>query len=345
MHSTASRPLRVWLPAVRAGSGSDVYVQRLADGLRRAGHLPVVQWLPRAAELCPWAIKSVKAPSNIDVIHANSWQGFACRRKGVPMIVTEHHFVLDPAFAPYRRKLQSAYHRVLVSRWVRKSMANADAIVAVSHHTAQAIYARLGRSAHVIHNWLEANMYAGSAGYGEVDDPEKQKFRLLFVGNPSRRKGSDVIEPLARRLGDAFDIWCLGGLRHSVAHGPSMSNVHHIARVSPERMPELYQRVDAVLVPARYEAFGYVSLEAMACAKPVVGFDSTGTAEVCRNEQTALLSPVDDLDALCHNCWRLTKEPGLARRLGSAGQARAREHFSEGAAISRYLALYHALLR
>lgn len=50
------------------------------------------------------------------------------------------------------------------------------------------------------------------------------------------------------------------------------------AHVSAQ-MSGVYQSVDAALVPTRYEEFGYVALEAMACGLPVVGFNSSGTSE------------------------------------------------------------------
>ena len=153
------RPLRIWLPAVRAGSGSDVFVQRLAVGLRRAGHDPIVQWFPHCDELMPWRLAKVRAPEGTDLIHAGSWQAFAFKRAGLPLVVTEHHYVEHPSFAPYRSIAQAIYHRLFIRQCLRMSYLRADAVFAVSQHTAQAMTASLGRPVDFIYNWLDTERY------------------------------------------------------------------------------------------------------------------------------------------------------------------------------------------
>ena len=49
----STRPLRIWLPSLRAGSGVDVFATRLAEGLARAGHEPLLQWFEHGYELKP----------------------------------------------------------------------------------------------------------------------------------------------------------------------------------------------------------------------------------------------------------------------------------------------------
>ena len=344
-HKNGDRPLRIWLPVVRAGSGSDVFTIRLEAGLRRAGHDPIVQWFPHRYELMPWRLRHVAPPPNIDVTHANSWQGFAFKRKGIPLIITEHHYVEDPAFAPYRTASQAAYHRLFISRCLRRSYEAADAIVAVSRHTAKAMESKLGVEIPYIYNWVDTNIF-GPASEPTAAAPSYQNrpFRLLFIGNPSIRKGADLLPALANRLGDKFEVRCLGGLRRQHADRESPSNLVQLSPVKPEEMPAVYKSADAALVVSRYEAFGYVALEAMACAKPVVGFEGTGTTEICVHGETALLGPVDDLDTLTSHARRLLNEPLLAERLGQSGYRRAVEAFNETDAIRRYLGTYLRVL-
>ena len=335
------RPLRIWMPCVRVGSGSDVFTMRLEAGLRHAGHDPIVQWFPHRYELMPWALQHVAPPVNTDVIHANSWQGFAFKRKGVPLVVTEHHYVEDPAFAPYRTTAQAAYHRLFVSRCLRRSYKAADAIVAVSQHTAQAVEAKLGIEVPYIYNWVDTRVFGGatessSSTYASRNHP----FRLLFVGNPSVRKGADLLPAVAQRLGEKFEVRCLGGLRREHAGRGAPSNLVRLSPVKPEEMSAIYKSADAALVLSRYEAFGYVALEAMACAKPVVGFEGTGTGEICAHGETALLAPVDDLDTLTAHLGRVASDPRLAARLGQNGYRRAIRNFSATNAIRDYLRIY-----
>lgn len=329
--------MKIWLPTVRAGSGSDVFVERLASGLRDAGHDAVVQWFPRKYEFFPWLLSAQPAPPGTDVVHANSWQGFAFKRPGIPLVVTEHHYVCHPDFMPLRTSLQAAYHWLFIQRFVARSYRAADALVAVSRNTADAMQRDFSGEVNVIPNGVDTELFRPDASRR----PQGQacKLSLLFVGNPAPRKGADLLPALATRLGNSYDILCLGGLRDA-APNIALPNVSVLRTVPPGEMPTLYRSADAILVLARYEAFGYVALEAMACGKPVVGFDSTGTSEICVNEETALLSPVDDLGALASNIARLRDDAALCMRLGMAGRSRAVSGFSMNRFVDAYIVLY-----
>jgi glycosyltransferase involved in cell wall biosynthesis len=315
---------------------------RLAKALERAGHHPHVQWFEHRYELTPWRLKRVAAPVDADLVHAGSWQGFAFHREHLPLVVTEHQYVSHPAFAPYRSVAQAIYHRSFIEFCMRRSYRLADAVVAVSHHTADAMRNDLKRSVDVIPNWVDGETFDVVAS--NVNRDRKTPYRLLFVGNPSRWKGADVLPKLAERLGSSFEILCLGGLRRQFDASRLPRNMMLLPRTEPDRMPEVYRDADAVLIPTRYEAFGYVALEAMASGLPVLGFASSGTAEVTVHGETALLAPVDDIDALAAHARELADNPALAERLGGAGRLRATTLFNESSAVSAYVSLYRRVL-
>lgn len=337
----SERPLRIWLPTVRTGSGADVFVLRLAGALRRAGHQPVLQWFEHRYELMPWRLKLTFAPTDIDVVHAGSWQGFAFHRRGVPLVVTEHQYVSHPAFAPYRSVTQALYHRYFIEFCMRDSYRKADAIVAVSNHVAEAMRKDLKQPVEVIHNWVDCHRF-GSAH--RAYEKKSAPFQLLFVGNPSPWKGAEILPMLAEMLGQRFEILCVGGLRKQIDGDNLPRNLRLLPRTDPNRMPDLYQSVDAALIPTRYEAFGYVALEAMASRLPIIGFSSTGTAEVAVHGETALLAPVDDLAQLVTYACMLADDSALCERLGKAGRQRALKFFDESKAVEAYLSIYRRVL-
>ncbi len=336
---SAHRQLNIWLPAVQTGTGSDVYTLRLADALRSAGHNPTIQFFNRRFEFAPGLLKRIPSPPGTHIIHANSWNAYAFKRAGIPLVVTEHHYINDPAFKPYRTRLQALYHALHVLPCVHRSYAQADAVIAVSQHTALAIKQQHGIKAHWIPNWVDIEVFKPTPIGTRPSGP----MRCLFVGNPSRRKGSDLLPRLAHLLPDDIQIHYLGGLRtQSDSH---TTRLVAVPRQPPELMPSLYQRMDVALVPTRYEAFGYVALEAMACGLPVVGFDSTGTAEICRNGETALLGPVEDLDTLTDNLIRLRDDTRLRSQLGRNGRTHAEANFSAAVTLPAYLDAYARVLR
>jgi glycosyltransferase involved in cell wall biosynthesis len=334
--------MRIWLPTIQAGSGADVFTQRLADAISDAGHTPILQWFDHRYELTPYRLKKIVAPSNIDIVHAGSWQGFAFKRRDIPLVITEHHYVLDPAFRPFKSLAQHLYHRGLINRYMRLSFSAADAITTDSVFTAEVLSSVVGISgSKVIPLWADYNVFVPRTD--SVVTREDSSFRLLFVGNASVRKGADVIQGLARRLGDGFEIRCTAGLRAGRSNA-SCSNVFPLGRLSLDALIHEYQHCDAVLVPSRYEGFGYSALEGMACGKPVVGFRCGAVDEVVMDGETGLLSDIDDMDTLEANCRTLANDRPFTQALGAAGRSRALSTFSEHAGIDAYLSLYGELV-
>jgi len=334
--------LRIWLPSLRAGSGIDVFAMRLADGLARAGHEPLLQWFDHAYELKPWQLRKVLPPEGTDIVHAASWQGFAFKRRGIPLVVTEHQYIRHPRFLPHRGLMQTIYHRGFIDLCIERSYRAADALVAVSEHTAKAMRADIEKPVQMVHNWVDTDIFRPAAQRSPI---EQRPFRLLFVGNPSRWKGADLLPGLAAELGPGFEILCVAGLRKSFHTADWPANMRVVERTDARHMPDIYRGADAALVPTRYEAFGYVAVEAMACGLPVIGFDSTGTAEVCVDGETALLAPMDDTKRLAAHARRLAADTSLVDQLGRAGRKRAVEMFGEARAIASYESLYRQLLK
>ncbi len=50
-------------------------------------------------------------------------------------------------------------------------------------------------------------------------------------------------------------------------------------KVAPERMPELFNCVDVLVLPSRLEGFPLVTIEALACGANAVAADTVSTAE------------------------------------------------------------------
>jgi glycosyltransferase involved in cell wall biosynthesis len=334
--------LSIWLPAIRTGSGADVFTLRLAEGLRRHGHRADIRWFPHQWEFASWMLRGAAIPSDIDVIHASTGLAHAFSGRGVPLLATEHQYVRHPAYLPWRSRKQAIYQSLVTGPAAAASLRRADGLTTVSEHAAAAIFAATGRRADVIHNWVDTDTFS-PAPVREMR--AEDVVRLLFVGNPSRWKGVDIIPELAERLGDGFEIHCMGGLRK--AFPPIFSTCRGVTVLESRpvaEMPAVYRQYDIALVPTRYEAFGYVALEAMASGLPVAGFNTTGTAEVCVHGETAMLVPRDDVAALAE-AIRALRDPRLRSIMGSAGRARALAVFSEPRSIHAYVEKYRSLIR
>jgi glycosyltransferase involved in cell wall biosynthesis len=326
---------QVWLPVIRAGSGSDIFFERLAEGLRDHGIDARLSWFPHWTEACPHVLQLARVPTGTDLIHSNATYAFAFRRPGIPLVATELHYVLDAEYRPFKSRGQHLYHRFVVGAGVARTLRVADAATAISECTADALFRSLGtRVDAVIYPWIDPDLYTPVPDSGSA-----RVFKLFFVGNVSRRKGGDVLPLLADRLGPGFEIRCTGGLRGGEQRHPSITM---LGKLTEDALVDEYRRCNAVLIPSRYEGFGYSALEGMACGKPVVGFASCAIAEVLGPLAGDTLCPVDDIEGLAAICRSLHDDPAFAARMGQAGMRRA-TRFSRKASVEAYLALYGSL--
>ena len=80
---------------------------------------------------------------------------------------------------------------------------------------------------------------------------------------------------------------------------------------------------DVLLNPSITEAFGNVTLEAMACGLPVVAAVATGATNLVRDGETGILVEPCDADGFADALVAYAKDPELRRRHGEAGLADA----------------------
>jgi len=100
----------------------------------------------------------------------------------------------------------------------------------------------------------------------------------------------------------------------------------------------LYGDSTALLFTPLQEHFGLVPLEAMAAARPVLAVNGGGPRETVLHETTGYLLEAEPA-AFAYALASLLTEPGLAKRMGLAGRARAVQHFSRNDLGPRLLAL------
>lgn len=332
--------MKIWFPAVRAGSGSDVYTLRLAEALRRRGVATVLTWLPRWLELAP-ALARVRPPPGTSLIHANSWNAFAFSGRGLPVLATVHLCVHAPELAPYKSIGQRLYHHTLVRRYEQRSFASARAVVAVSDATRRGVVDAFHVNPVVIHNWIDTRVFSPASSPAVAAG---RPFRLLFAGNRTRRKGWDILAPLMARLGAGFELVVACGLRSDAAARELPPRARSLGVIREEAaMARAYRDCDAVIMPSRLEGFGYVAVEAMACGKPVIAFDNSSLPEIVADGKTGFLLRTDDVEGLAGACRRLAADRDLLGAMGRAARSAALEKFSEDAALTRYLDLYARL--
>jgi glycosyltransferase involved in cell wall biosynthesis len=102
----------------------------------------------------------------------------------------------------------------------------------------------------------------------------------------------------------------------------------------------VHKAFDLFVMSSVTEGLGTSLLDAMACAKPVVATTAGGIPEVVVDGETGLLVPPRDHHALADAIVRLLNDAGLRQRLGAAGLARVRGHFTAERMVHETLRVY-----
>jgi glycosyltransferase involved in cell wall biosynthesis len=85
--------------------------------------------------------------------------------------------------------------------------------------------------------------------------------------------------------------------------------------------------IDIFVLPSLSEGFGYVLVEAMACRKPVVAFNTSSIPEVIANNKTGFLVDNMDINAFTQKVESLIADPGLRESIGQTGRKRVEDTF------------------
>jgi glycosyltransferase involved in cell wall biosynthesis len=165
----------------------------------------------------------------------------------------------------------------------------------------------------------------------------------VALGRLHPNKGLDVLIRAAALIPELF-VWIAG-------EGPERERLQNLSRELGvagrvkflgwrEDRAALYRASNLCVYPSREEPFGNVVIEAWSCGTPIVTTASTGPAWLVRKDGDAILTPVDDVEALAAGIRSLLSSKALAERLVAAGRRRVSEEFSETAIVRRYIDLF-----
>ena len=136
-----------------------------------------------------------------------------------------------------------------------------------------------------------------------------KRYDVLTYGSDRYWKGTAEVEAACKRLGVRLERYEGKGLPQ-------------------ERMAQEYCRARVFAVGSYFEGFGQPGLEALACGVPLVTTDNGGCREYAIHEETALVVPPKDVDALAAAMQRLLSDRELAGRLRRNGLNLVKEKFS-----------------
>jgi glycosyltransferase involved in cell wall biosynthesis len=220
--------------------------------------------------------------------------------------------------------------------------------IAVSEAVARALVEGLGwprRKLEVIRNGVPVEQFRADR------DPELRReltagtndVLFLTTARLDPQKGLDVLVRAAASVEGARFVIAGDGTERAQLERGAGEHVRFLGRRDDVR--KLLAASDAFVLPSRFEGTPLALLEAMAAGKAIVATAIAGVDELVTTDESALLVPPDDADALSAALRRIVAEPELRARLGSAARHRAETMFSIETSTRRVMRVYDELLR
>jgi glycosyltransferase involved in cell wall biosynthesis len=141
--------------------------------------------------------------------------------------------------------------------------------------------------------------------------------------------------------GDLWAEW--QGLGRELGLG---ERVHWVGNVPADRLGVYYNMADALVMPSvthPADGLNVTVLDAMACARPVVGTSAAGNELAIRDGVNGFLVPEGDDAALAGALATLAAAPDLRARMGAAGRQRIETELGWPHLARRYVAHFERL--
>ena len=333
-----------------------------------AHYVPKEYMLPYMEDFARFVTRFARRQDTLyDVVHANFFMsGMAAqhikRELGIPFVITFHalgqvrHVAQGTAdgFAPVRLQIEHSLMR-----------------------DAGRIIAQCAQDRHDMEQLYGAQSERITIAPGGFDPQElwpvpvrlarhklslpQSKFVVLHLSRIVPRKGIDtVIESLAllrSRYGiDAMLVVAGGeGALRGTPDTPELARLRALARArgvsefvqfagrkSRSELRHVYSAADVFVTAPWYEPFGITPVEAMACARPVIGSEVGGIKSTVIDGKTGFLVPARDPQAVAEKLALLHANPDLARNMGDEGMRRAFQYYTWRSVAQQAAAMYES---
>lgn len=285
---------------------------------------------------------------SIDMVHNNTaavLEGIYLKRKlKLPLIWHVHEIIVKP-------KAISDFINMLMGRYADKIVTVSQA---VANHIKQSPFIK-DSQVEVIYNGVDNTVYypMDASSIREKFDIAQDALVIGMIGRVNAIKGQndfiEAVEPLLEKneqavaflAGGVFpgEEWRLEELDKKIASSSVVSQIHRIDYY--DKTSELYNMFDIFVLPSiKPDSLPTVVLEAMACSKPVVGYNNGGIAEMVVDDKSGCLVKPNRPQELSNAISLLLDSSEKREKFGRVGYQRQKELFSLESYIKNFSELY-----
>ena len=298
------------------------------------------------------AMKKAVAEEKADIIHSHSppplqpyYAGKGSRISGTPHILTYHCDLEIPI--PGGKYLVSLYRKT----YGKRTISMADEVIATTESYASTSRDIWHRDIRVVPNAVDEKRFNPSVPGKKVrEELGIDGNMVLYVGRLVYHKGVEYLINSAKYVDAKYVIVGTGPKeaelkRHARKVGVE-DKVIFAGKVPYDRLPEYYAATDVFVLPSvsRLEAFGIVTMEAMATAKPVIVSDIPGVNEVIEDGVHGFLArPMDGRD-ISDKLNKVLKDESMMKEMGESGRKLVEERYTWARVVEMVEDVYRSVL-
>ncbi len=316
--------VRIYSPTVKEpafeATGDLVSVPAFSIPTRKEYRVP--RALPRAVrrDLEAFAPNVIHLASPDIVAHrAISW----ARARGIPAVASVHTR-FETYLQYYHLPVLEPAVRMILRRFYRRC----DAIVAPAESTAAILRAqRMNSDISIWSRGVDRDQFnpaRRSQEWRRARGLADNDLVVSFLGRLVLEKGLDVFAEAveaAQARGVVLKVLAIGDGPARSTFEQRLPDAIFTGQLTGAELATALASSDIFLNPSITEAFGNVTLEAMACALPVIAAAASGTTSLVRDGETGVLVEPRDIEAYAEALAAYARNPRLRERHGKAGLA------------------------
>ncbi len=298
---------------------------------------PVITQIKFLSDSYRFIKDKILSKNKIDIIHSHlTYPGgflgtIIQEKRKIPNIITEHSRI--------KLYFRSWLHKQCVSYAFRKT----TCIISVSNALKEEIIQFCHRPVVVIHNIVDISKFnLSKTEPGAI-------LNIGFLGGlNNNNKGLDLLLKSISLLEKKDFTLHIGG------NGILLESFKNVARefdiynkckfygeISRNEIADFYEKLDLFVLPSRYETFGIVLIEAMACGIPVIATKCGGPQEIV-TPSTGMLIQKDNIEELKNAIINMSENLALYNK--EAIRNYANENFGQEVFVKRISILYQEIL-
>jgi 1,2-diacylglycerol 3-alpha-glucosyltransferase len=281
---------------------------------------------------------------------------FAARKRGIKIVGT-NHFMPDnlAAYVPIFSRMKPLFNWVLW-HWMREVYDRLDTVIGPSQAAVgilqgvgvkpQTIAISCGVNTNLFHPITPIDRSSWRSAYG-ID---QKKIVFFFVGRVDREKHLEVIIHAIKLLNRDDIQFVIAGtgakkdiLMVLVEALGLQDRVRFTGFIPNTDLPSVLNSIDIFTMPSDAELLSIASLQAMACARPMLVADAVALPELVTNNENGYLFRPGDINDAARSMINLIDHPERWTSMGDSSLERVKKHSLENI-VRKYEELYKAVI-